>query len=207
MPGTTNTFGGSSTTEYGSLLPLYYPAAPGSRRGSSTRTSATSSRRTPARATARCRRTLGDEVRPASAGLTSWNVVQSARAAARAHRRGGSGGGDPGAGGRPIDHLRPGHRSANASSRNRTAGVPDAHNMARLDVHHHTYARLWRELPASLVLLFRIGLHIVERKAGMEPLVEPLGRERRLCARVLSSGRRRGCPQSVPAELEQRPHD
>ena len=29
MPGTTNTFGGSSTTEYGSLLPLYYPAAPG----------------------------------------------------------------------------------------------------------------------------------------------------------------------------------
>ena len=80
--------------------------------------------------------------------------------------------------------------------------MPDAHNMARLDVHHHTYARLWRELPASLVLLFRIGLHIVERKAGMEPLVEPLGRERRLCARVLSSGRRRGCPQSVPAELE-----
>ncbi len=29
MPGTTNTFGGSSTTEYGPLLQLYYPAFPG----------------------------------------------------------------------------------------------------------------------------------------------------------------------------------
>jgi hypothetical protein len=29
MPGTTNTFGGSSTTEYGPLLPLYYASFPG----------------------------------------------------------------------------------------------------------------------------------------------------------------------------------
>jgi hypothetical protein len=29
MPGTTNTFGGSSTTEYGGLIATYFPPAPG----------------------------------------------------------------------------------------------------------------------------------------------------------------------------------